>query len=111
MPWVPVSSVNRGCAANAGATRAMPTTAAGDANLELVRSLDQAIGQRGRELERLVFADPVLDRERREEPAVDPARNVVPCRNRQEGPRVVVEAHGIRKSRGLGRLLAKAQHS
>ncbi len=51
------------------------------------------------------------DDERGEEAAVDPARDVVPRRDRHERTRVVVESDGVVEARRLGRLLAEPQHA
>src|SRR5215471_2768301 len=112
MPCVPVSSVSIGCAAKTGVADAnnahvrMPGS-----RLELVRTLGKTVRQIRRKLEGLVFTDLVLDRKRCKKTAVDPARDVMSCGNRQERARVVVESDGVVKARRLGCQLAKAQHS
>src|SRR3546814_8098950 len=53
----------------------------------------------------------MLGDEAREEGAVDPARDVVPRRDRQKGARVVVEADGVVEAGGLGRHLAETAHA
>src|SRR5690349_14679656 len=79
--------------------------------LELVRPLGQRVREVGRELEGLVLVDPVLGHQLGEITAVDASRDIVPGRDRQECTRIVVEADGIVKARGLCRLFAKAQHA
>src|SRR5262249_32262659 len=79
--------------------------------LQTIRVFHKTVGELGRELERLVLADPMLDGEHREETAIDPPRDVVARGNRQERAGVVVESDGVREARGFRRLLAEAQHA
>ena len=67
--------------------------------LELVRGLGQTAREQRRQFERLVLADLVLHRERREEAAVHAPGDIVPRRNGQERARVVVEARPCCRSR------------
>src|SRR6266545_4467093 len=78
---------------------------------KVVGPLGETIGKLGRQLVGLVLSDPVLCDEPRQKAAIDAARDIVPRRDRQKRARVVVESYRVVEARGLGRLLAEAQHA
>src|SRR3546814_6292780 len=60
--------------------------------VELIGLADEAVGEFVRHFGGFPVGQAMLGDEAREEGAVDPARDVVPRRDRQKGARVVVEA-------------------
>src|SRR5436190_1500035 len=68
-----------------------------------VGALRQPVGEIDGHLARLVLVEPVIGDQPGEERAVHPARDVVAPRDRQERPRIVVEADRVVEPRGLGR--------
>src|SRR5581483_5842604 len=79
--------------------------------LQLVGVLRELVRELRREIECLVFVDPMLDREGGQKPAVDAPRNIMPRRDREERAGIVVESDGVVETRGLRRLLPKTQHA
>src|SRR3546814_5181545 len=79
--------------------------------VELIGLADEAVGEFVRHFGGFPVGQAMLGDEAREEGAVDPARDVVPRRDRQKGARVVVEADGVVEAGGLGRHLRSEEHT
>ncbi len=60
---------------------------------------------------RVCFVQAVLGDEAGQEAGVDPPRHVVPGRNRQQGPGVVVESHQVGEPGGLHDLVVEPPHA
>src|SRR5882762_10891632 len=63
--------------------------------LQPVSLLHQPVCEILRDFKSLVFVQPMLDDQFREESAVHAPRHVVPSRNRKKGSRVVIKSYGI----------------
>ena len=59
---------------------------------------------------RLVLAQTVVGHQLGQKSGIDAARDIVACRNRGKGPRIIVEAYGVVEACGFHRLLAEAFH-
>src|SRR5262249_54060362 len=82
-----------------------------EVSLQPVGALRQPVCQIDRDLARLVLVEPVVGDQAGEEAAVHPARNVVAPGDRQQRPRVVIEADRVVEPGGLGRSLAEVSHA
>src|ERR1700746_1145427 len=79
--------------------------------LQPIRLLDQAVCEILRNFQSFVFLKPVLGDLLREKAAIHAPRHIMPSWNREEGPGVIVETHGVVEARRLGHTLAEPSHT
>src|SRR5579859_5646647 len=80
-------------------------------SLQLVRFLDERVGEVVRQFEGFIFIEAVLGDEVGQECAINAPSHIVPSGNGEESPGIVVEAYGVVEAGGLRRLLAETHHA